>query len=120
MRRCCLPHLCEGLQGVKELDAAHGEGTAMWTPLDVTKQEDWISAIKSIEAKFGPLDVCVLNAGYISPTVGQTKSLDQIDMAEFRKITEINEMGTILGLKYAAESMKRLARIRGVSVRSCD
>ncbi len=34
-----------------------GKGTAIWVPLDVTKQEEWPVAIKVIEDTFGPLDV---------------------------------------------------------------
>ncbi|KAI9019101.1 short-chain dehydrogenase/reductase SDR [Hyaloraphidium curvatum] len=97
----------EGRARVAELDAMHGAGTAIWIPLDVTSEEQWERAVGEIEDKFGPLDVAVLNAGIAGPVHAPGETLDMMDVKVYRTIAEVNEFGVVMGLKWAAASMKK-------------
>ncbi|KAI9002921.1 hypothetical protein DFJ74DRAFT_613403 [Hyaloraphidium curvatum] len=96
-----------GEAAAKQLNDAHGPGTAIFVPLDVTKESEWDSAVSQIEEKLGPLDVSCLNAGIPGAMHAPGETLDQLDLAEYRKIMEINEMGVVIGLKYSAKSMAK-------------
>lgn len=43
----------------------------------------------------------------MSGTMRPTQTLDELDMDEFRKIVELNELSVMYGCKYAASSMKK-------------
>jgi 3alpha(or 20beta)-hydroxysteroid dehydrogenase len=77
-------------------------GSALFVPLDVTGEESWQSAIEATELAFGPLNVLVNNAGII-----RVAPLEQMTLDNFRKVIDTNLIGTFLGLKYGAESLKR-------------
>jgi 3alpha(or 20beta)-hydroxysteroid dehydrogenase len=46
----------KGQEVVAELNKIRA-GSAIWVPLDVTKDAQWASAVAEVEKKFGPLDV---------------------------------------------------------------
>jgi 3(or 17)beta-hydroxysteroid dehydrogenase len=64
--------------------------------LDVTKEEDWKTAVASIERTHGRLDGLVNNAG-----VGTPGDVEQTSFAEWRRVMAINADGVFLGCKYA-------------------
>ncbi|KAI9021993.1 hypothetical protein DFJ74DRAFT_706892 [Hyaloraphidium curvatum] len=97
----------DGLKLVAQLEAEHGKGVAMWVPLDVTDEASWEAAIAKIEAEMGVLDVACLNAGIAGPHDVPNPTLDNLDIATYRKIMEVNEMGVVLGFKHVAKSMKK-------------
>jgi 3alpha(or 20beta)-hydroxysteroid dehydrogenase len=86
---------------VAELNAARS-GSALFVALDVTAEADWQAAIEKTEAAFGPMNVLVNNAGII-----RVAPLEQMTLENFRKVIDTNLVGTFLGLKYGAESLKR-------------
>lgn len=86
---------------VAELNATR-PGSAIFVSLDVTGEADWQAAIAQTEAAFGPINVLVNNAGII-----RVAPLEQMTLENFRKVMETNLVGTFLGLKYGAESLKR-------------
>ena len=86
---------------VAELNAAR-PGSALFLLLDVTSESDWQAAIERTEAAFGPISVLVNNAGII-----RVAPLEQMTLENFRKVVDTNLVGTFLGLKYGAESLKR-------------
>jgi 3alpha(or 20beta)-hydroxysteroid dehydrogenase len=86
---------------VAELNAAR-PGSALFVALDVTAEADWQAAIEKTEAAFGPMNVLVNNAGII-----RVAPLEQMSLENFRKVVDTNLVGTFLGLKYGAESLKR-------------
>jgi 3alpha(or 20beta)-hydroxysteroid dehydrogenase len=86
---------------VAELNRAR-PGSALFVSLDVTSETDWQAAIEQTEAAFGSISVLVNNAGII-----RVAPLEQMTLENFRKVIDTNLVGTFLGLKYGAESLKR-------------
>ncbi len=76
--------------------------------LDVTKEEDWQSAMAAIERSHGRLDGLVNNAG-----VGTPGDVEQTSFAEWRRVMAINADGVFLGCKYA---MPLLAKSKAPSI----
>jgi len=92
----------EAEEVVSVLSAARGAGSALFVPLDVASEADWLAAIGQAEAAFGPIDVLVNNAGII-----RVAPIEQLTLENFRKVLDTNLVGTFLGIKYGAESLKR-------------
>ncbi|MCK5830882.1 MAG: glucose 1-dehydrogenase [Methylococcales bacterium] len=84
-------------------DINHNGGEAIAVPLDVTKEEDWISAVAESENKFGRLDVLSNNAG-IYYHIG----LLEHTVEKFHQIVDINQLGVLLGMKSVIPSMQRV------------
>ncbi len=76
--------------------------------LDVTKEEDWQSAMGTIERAHGRLDGLVNNAG-----VGTPGDVEQTSFAEWRRVMAVNADGVFLGCKYA---MPLLAKSKAPSI----
>ncbi len=76
--------------------------------LDVTKEEDWQSAMGTIERSHGRLDGLVNNAG-----VGTPGDVEQTSFSEWRRVMAINADGVFLGCKYA---MPLLAKSKAPSI----
>lgn len=87
----------EGEALAKEL----GESVA-FLKHDVTKLEDWESAVKTAEAKFGPITILVNNAG-----IALTHTIDELSEADYRKVIDINQVGVFLGMKSVIPSMRK-------------
>ena len=64
--------------------------------LDVTKEEEWTSAMAEIERAHGRLDGLVSNAG-----VGTPGNVEQTSFSEYKRVMAINVDGVFLGCKYA-------------------
>jgi 3alpha(or 20beta)-hydroxysteroid dehydrogenase len=75
---------------------------AVYTHLDVTDEEQWQSAVALAEERFGPLGVLVNNAGILG-----FEAIDKMDVATFRKVLDVNAVGTFLGMKCAVPSLVR-------------
>jgi len=91
----------EAAATVAAINAGH-PGSALFVALDVSSEAGWQSAIAEAEAAFGPISILVNNAG-----VNRVAPLDQMSLENFRKVIDTNLVGTFLGLKYGAESLKR-------------
>ncbi|MBI1395955.1 MAG: glucose 1-dehydrogenase [Betaproteobacteria bacterium] len=76
-------------------------GHAEYLHLDVSREDDWASAIGIVVGRHGRLDVLVNNAG-ISGAVP-----DRLDVAHFDRMMAVNARGTFLGVKYAVTEMQR-------------
>lgn len=82
--------------------AAEGRpGRVVAWPLDVTDAEAVGKAVAEIEAQVGPLHTAVLNAGTHVPVDGRNLKAE-----DFRKLVEINVMGTVNCLEPAIAAMK--------------
>ncbi|WP_119168087.1 SDR family NAD(P)-dependent oxidoreductase [Algihabitans albus] len=99
-----------GLDKLQELvkDAAleHGQGRVVPWALDVTDGPAVAEAVRTIERDVGPIETAVLNAGTHAPVDGWSLKAE-----DFRKLVEINVMGTVFCLEPMIAAMK--ARRRG-------
>ena len=74
---------------------------AAYQHLDVTSEDDWISAVAAAEERFGPVTVLVNNAGILD-----FAPIPKVDVARFRQVLEVNLVGTLLGMKHVTPSMQ--------------
>ena len=82
---------------------AIGIGSRAWHhQLDVADQDSWAALFARIEERHGRLDGLVNNAG-----IAVMADLAGTDLALFERTVAINQTGTFLGMKFAAELMKR-------------
>lgn len=89
----------ERLRGVVEAIEAAG-GTAMAVAMDATDEPSTIAAYDAAEARFGPVDIVVANAG----TGGASAALE-LSVAEFDAVSALNLRGPFLT---AREGARRL------------
>ncbi|WP_431270480.1 glucose 1-dehydrogenase [Dankookia sp. P2] len=92
-----------GRQTVEEIRAAGGQ--ADYVHLDVTREEDWTTAIEVATGRFGKLDVLVNNAGVF---IG--KPIEEISLEEWNKLVAVNMTGVFLGTKLAAPALREAAK----------
>jgi 3alpha(or 20beta)-hydroxysteroid dehydrogenase len=92
-------------------DVLDGEGravakdigdAAVYTHLDVTDEEQWQAAVELAEDRFGPIGVLVNNAGILG-----FDAIDKMDVDTFRKVLDVNAVGTFLGMKSVVSSLVR-------------
>jgi len=79
-------------------DAAH------FVALDVTDEAAWNKAVAATVERFGGLHGLLNAAG-----VGVRNSIEDCTLAEYRRVNDINGLGTFLGCKAAIPAMKRSA-----------
>lgn len=84
-----------------EINAAHGAGTAFAYALDVTQEDQWITALEAAAGDMGGLSVLVNNAG-----VAGDKPLEQMEFDLWKKIMSINVDSVFLGAKHALTHMR--------------
>ena len=82
--------------------AAELGACACFLRLDVTREQDWIDAFATIEARHGRIDVLVNNAGIT--TYG---SVEEVTLDAFRHEMDVDLVGPFLGCKHVAPLMKR-------------
>jgi NAD(P)-dependent dehydrogenase (short-subunit alcohol dehydrogenase family) len=70
--------------------------------LDVTRADDWRSAVALCEKEFGGLDILVNNAGIFN-----TSGLEDTSEELWDAIVNINQKGVWLGMKEAVDAMRR-------------
>lgn len=80
---------------VADLGTAHGGAT-----VDVTSEDSVAALFDGVIAREGRLDVVVNSAG-----VSTLGLLSELDVAEFRRVLEVNLTGGFLVLKHAAQRM---------------
>ena len=81
--------------------ASLGEAAA-YRHLDVSSEEEWSAAVEDAEARFGPVSILVNNAGILD-----FAPIHKQDVERFRRVIDVNLVGTMLGMKSVAPSMKR-------------
>lgn len=79
-------------------------GQAEYVHLDVTKEDDWITAVNLATSKFGRLDILVNNAGVF---IG--KGIEEISLDEWNRLVAVNMTGVFLGTKLAAPALRQAA-----------
>lgn len=85
-----------------------GGGSAMAVQADVAVEAQVMTMFERIDAKFGPITGLVNNAGVVDVSA----RLDEMDMARWRRMFDINVMGTLL---CAREAVRRMSTRHGGS-----
>ena len=65
-------------------------------------EEEWVAAVEDAEARFGPVTILVNNAGILD-----FASVEHQDVEKFRRVLDVNLVGTLLGMKSVTPSMRR-------------
>ena len=82
---------------------AEGLGSAaLFVPLDVTDEPSWQKAVKAAADVFGGLHGLLNAAG-----VGVRNTIEDCTLEEYRRVNDVNALGTFLGCKAAITAMKR-------------
>lgn len=84
----------------RALAAALGT-SAHFVPLDVTQEASWQSAVAATLERFGALHGLLNAAG-----IGVRNSIEDCTLEEFRRVNDVNSLGTFLGCKTAISAMK--------------
>lgn len=79
-----------------------GEAIADYAVVDVANEAQVKAMVDKTLARFGKLDVFVANAGI----EGKVGNIDAGDVANLRKVLEVNVVGVWLGLHYAIPAMR--------------
>ena len=78
-----------------------GGAKAGFVPLDVTKEDDWASAVSATVKELGGFDLLVNTAG-----IEITSLIVDVKAEDLRKMFDVNAVGTLLGLKHAFRAMR--------------
>ena len=89
-----------GKQTEAEINELGGE--CLYVHLDVSSEESWTSAIAETVSRFGKLDILVNNAGVVSRVM-----LEDLSVAEWDRVMNINAKGVFLGTKAAIPEMRK-------------
>ncbi len=95
--------------------AGLGRQACRYRHLDVTREEDWAAAVALAVDAFGRLDVLVNNAGILT-----FARIEDMTLAEFRRVMEVNAVGCWLGMKAVIEPMRRAGGGSIVNVSSIE
>ncbi len=98
----------DGLEGARREIESMGS-QAMVIPLDVSDQEAVEAAADRVEREWGPIDVWVNDA-----MVTAYCEFTDMDVADFRRITEVDYLGNVWGIRAALKRM--MPRDRGTIV----
>src|SRR5438132_602348 len=94
-----------GQATVRALDQTGG--AALYTHLDVTREEDWNTALAAAVGRFGGLDILVNNAG-----VFLGMSIEEASLADWQRLCGVNLTGGNLGTNDIEEARRQaLARL---------
>ena len=83
---------------------------ALYVHLDVTRQDDWVRAVRTVTDSFGGLDVLINNAGIIRMGMMLDVSLD-----EYMSVINVNQVGCWLGMKSAGAVLRPGGSIINIS-----
>ena len=74
---------------------------AHFVPLDVTQEASWQAAVAATVETFGALHGLLNAAG-----IGVRNSIEDCTLEEYRRVNDVNSLGTFLGCKTAIPAMK--------------
>lgn len=75
--------------------------SAMFVQHDVASEADWDGVCAAAAARFGPITILVNNAG-----ISQPRRLEELTPEEFRRINDVNQLGSFLGIKAVTPGMR--------------
>ena len=82
--------------------------------LDVTKEDEWKSALTEIQSEFGQLDALVNNAGIL-----KRKAFTELSVDEYQELINVNQLGVFLGMQAVVplmEKQRKGAIVNNVSI----
>lgn len=82
-------------------------GRAAFIRHDVSVEADWARVVAFAEERFGPVNTLVNNAGIIAPGNNEGP-IEDMSMDYVRRVIEVNQIGSMMGVKHVVPSMKRL------------
>jgi len=80
-------------------------GAAEFVRLDVTKEQDWITAIDTATRRFGKLDALVNNAGLF---IG--RGIEESNLEDWNRLVTVNMTSVYLGTKSALPALRAAAQ----------
>lgn len=93
---------------ISDINAEAGEALAkacgeraMFVRHDVASEADWSAAIAATQARFGPLNILINNAGILIPGNIETGTL-----AQFRQLMQVNADSCFIGCQQGVAAMK--------------
>ena len=84
------------------LGQRYGSHRAVGVPMDVTDEASVRDGFETITRRFGGVDVLVPNAG-----VAHVAPIDELSVADFRRVMEINATGYLLFMREGVRVLKR-------------
>ena len=78
------------------------DGDAVYSHLDVTRDDDWQEAVDLAESRYGKLDVLVNNAG-----IARGASIEETSEELWDEVLAVNTKGVFLGTRRAIPAMRR-------------
>ncbi len=88
---------------------------ARYVHCDVTREQDWTQLIAQAEDIFGRLDVLVNNAAVL-----HLAGIAETTAADYRRVFEVNELGTFLGIRAAIGPLRAAGGGSIVNISSID
>ncbi len=88
-------------------------GKALYVHLNVTDEQGWADAVAETVTKFGGLDILVNNAG-----IGDTEPIEVTTTDTWNKVVAVTQTSVLLGMKAAADALKKSGRGSVVNVSS--
>ena len=82
--------------------------SSIFVPLDVTQEPAWQKAVATTVETFGGLHGLLNAAG-----VGVRNSIEDCTLEDYRRVNDINSMGTFLGCKHAIPAMRKTIEEQG-------
>ena len=79
-----------------------GGGDALFVPLDVTKEQDWIDAVRATIDRYSRLDILVNNAG-----TGARFTVEDTSTEVWDAQMDVHAKGQFLGMKHAIPEMRK-------------
>ena len=106
--------LADVLDEPGELVAKELGDAARYVHCDISSEDDWATLVAAAE-ELGPLDVLVNNAAIL-----HVSAIADTTVEQYRRVIEINQIGTFLGMRSVIEPMKRAGGGSIVNISSID
>lgn len=94
---------------ITDIDEAPGQAlaeelgaNARFHRLDVANEADWQAAVAYAEQEFGPITICVNNAG-----IADQVPFEQLDVERFQRTIDINQVSVLLSYRTVTPSMDK-------------